>query len=325
MSSGEAFRDNEISMSLIRTTEAAALTAARHAGRGDEQAADEAAVAAMAAALAHQPFAGRIVVGEGQEGATPALFIDAEVGNGHGPRVDVALDPLEGATLTAKDMPGAISVIAVGPEGSFKRVPNIYMEKLAYGPAYPAGLISLEMPPAERVRKLAEAKGCRPEEITVCILERPRHRRLVDELREAGARVRFITDGDVAGVIHTAEPEETGVDVYMGSGGAPEGVLAAAALKCIGGHFEGRLVIRSEEERREVMALGITDPGESWQRDELITGDVVFAASGVTDSPLVEGVHFRDGWCECETLLMRSATGSMRRISYRRRGEFDPL
>ncbi len=319
MTTTPPFDDALISLALVRTTEAAALAAARLAGQGDEEAADTAALNAMAAALAVQPFRGRIVVGEGCRHTAPALFTDDEVGAGSGPVVDVALDPLEGATLTAKDMPGAISVIAVGAEGSMLRVPDIYMEKLAIGPGYPEGLVSLDMPPAERVRKLASAKGCRPEEITVCVLERPRHRALVEALREAGARVRFITDGDVAGVIHVADPEETGVDIYMGSGGAPEGVLAAAALKCLGGQFEGRLVLRSESDRQTAIEKGIDDPTRSWLRDELVRGDVVFSASGVTDSPLVGGVHRRRGWCECETLLMRSATGSIRRIHYRRR------
>lgn len=247
------------------------------------------------------------------------LYIGEEVGTGHGPGVDIALDPLEGTTLTAKDMPNALAVIAMGPRGSMLHAPDVYMEKLAIGPGFPEGLVSLDMTPTERIAAMAKAKGVGPEGVMVCVLERPRHEALVAEIRATGARIRLITDGDVAGVIHCAEPEKTGIDMYMGSGGAPEGVLAAAALKCMGGQMMGKLLFRNEDEKERARGHGITDLDKVYTRDEMVTQDVIFAATGVTDGSVVRGAR-RDGeWLETETILMRSKTGSLRRLTYRQR------
>ena len=234
-----------------------------------------------------------------------------------GTPVDIALDPLEGTTLTAKDMPNALTVIAMGPRGSMLHAPDVYMDKLAIGPGYAPGLVDLDMSPAERVKTFAEAKGCAPSDVKVCVLERPRHKELVDELRSVGAALRLITDGDVAGVIHCAEPDTTGIDMYMGSGGAPEGVLAAAALKCMGGQIQGRLLFRNDDERGRASKAGITDFDKKYSRDEMVTGDVVFAATGVTDGSILKGVKRIGGFLETETILMRSRTGSVRRMTYR--------
>jgi len=260
---------------------------------------------------------GVVVIGEGERDEAPMLFIGEEVGTGDGPGVDIALDPLEGTTLTAKAMPNALTVIAMAPRGTLLHAPDTYMDKLAIGPGYPEGVVSLEMGPRERVEALAAARGCRPSEITVCVLERPRHEAMIAELRETGAAVYLITDGDVAGVIHCAESERTGIDMYMGTGGAPEGVLAASALKCMGGQMWGRLVFRTEDERARAAKAGITDFDRVYSRDEMVTGDVIFAATGVTDGSILKGVHRRPGFVETETLLMRSRTGSVRRMIYR--------
>ena len=245
------------------------------------------------------------------------LFIGEEVGTGSGPGVDIALDPLEGTTLTAKDMPNALTVIAMGPRGSMLHAPDVYMDKLAIGPGYPTDVVTLDMSPAERIAALAKAKGCEMTDITVCVLERPRHEDMIDELRTTGAAIRLITDGDVAGVMHCAEPEITGIDIYMGSGGAPEGVLAAAALKCMGGQMYGRLLFRNDDERGRAAKAGITDLDRIYSRDELVTKDVIFAATGVTDGSIVHGIKREPGYLTTETILMRSKTGSIRRMSYR--------
>lgn len=249
------------------------------------------------------------------------LYIGEEVGTGEGPEVDIALDPLEGTTLTAKDMPNALTVIAMAPRGTLLHAPDVYMDKLAIGPGLPKNVVSLEMSPTERVVELAKAKRCKPTDITVCILERPRHEAMIAEVRATGAAIRLITDGDVAGVIHCAEPEKTGIDMYMGSGGAPEGVLAAAALKCMGGQMYGRLLFRNEDERGRARKAGIADLDKIYARDEMVTEDVIFAATGVTDGSIVRGAR-RDGeWMETETILMRSKTGSIRRLFYRQRNQ----
>jgi fructose-1,6-bisphosphatase II / sedoheptulose-1,7-bisphosphatase len=249
------------------------------------------------------------------------LYIGEEVGSGTGPAVDIALDPLEGTTLTAKDMPNALAVIALGPRGSMLHAPDVYMDKLAVGPGYPEGVVSLDMSPKERVEALARAKGVDPSNIKVCVLERPRHAKLIEEIRATGASIRLITDGDVAGVIHCAETAKTGIDMYMGSGGAPEGVLAAAALKCMGGQMMGRLLFRNDDERSRARKAGIEDLDKIYTRDEMVTQDVIFAATGVTDGSVVRGAR-RDGeWLETETILMRSKTGSLRRLSYRQRNQ----
>ena len=311
------FNDRMLSLGLARVSEAAALASARFIGRGDEKAADQAAVDAMRKQLNLLDIAGVVVIGEGERDEAPMLYIGEEVGTGKGPAVDIALDPLEGTTLTAKDMPNALAVIAMGPRGSMLHAPDTYMEKLAIGPGFAADTVTLEMSPAERVAALAKAKGCAPEDITVCVLERPRHEEMIVEIRSTGAAIRLITDGDVAGVMHCAETDKTGIDMYMGSGGAPEGVLAAAALKCMGGQILGKLLFRNEYERARAHKAGITDLDRIYTRDDMVTADVIFAATGVTDGSLLPGIRREPGWLTAETILMRSKTGSVRRMSYR--------
>jgi len=249
------------------------------------------------------------------------LYIGEEVGKGTGPEVDIALDPLEGTTLCAKDMPNALAVIAMGPKGSMLYAPDTYMEKLAIGPGYPKDIVTLSMTPTERVNALAAAKGVEPSDIMVCVLERPRHEAIIRELRDTGARIRLITDGDVAGIIHCAETEKTGIDMYMGSGGAPEGVLAAAALKCMGGQMYGQLIFRNDDERARARKTGVKDFDRIYALDDLVTDDVIFAATGVTDGSVVSGARRVDGYLETETILMRSKTGSVRRLFYRQRNQ----
>lgn len=311
------FNDRMLSLGLARVSEAAALASAKLIGHGDEKAADAAAVDAMRTQLNMLEINGVVVIGEGERDEAPMLFIGEEVGTGTGPAVDIALDPLEGTTLTAKDMPNALTVIAMGPRGSMLHAPDVYMDKLAVGPGYPKDVVSLEMSPAERIHALAAAKGCSASDIACCVLERPRHDDLVDELRSTGASIRLITDGDVAGVIHCAEVEKTGIDIYMGSGGAPEGVLAAAALKCMGGQMWGQLLFRNDDERGRAAKAGITDLNRIYSKDDLVTQDVIFAATGVTDGSLVQGIVREVGHLTTETILMRSKTGSVRRMIYR--------
>ncbi|MFC2968381.1 class II fructose-bisphosphatase [Acidimangrovimonas pyrenivorans] len=317
MADATQFHDRMLSLGLARVSEAAAVASAKLVGRGDEKAADQAAVNAMRDQLNLLDISGVVVIGEGERDEAPMLFIGEEVGNGNGPAVDIALDPLEGTTLTAKDMPNALTVIAMGPRGSMLHAPDVYMDKLAIGPGYAPDTVTLDMSPAERVRALAAAKGCDASDITVCMLERPRHQDMIAEVRETGAAIRLITDGDVAGVIHCAESEITGIDMYMGSGGAPEGVLAASALKCMGGQIYGRLLFRNDDERARATRAGITDFDRVYTRDELVTADVIFAATGVTDGSIVRGLKREPGWVTTETLLMRSKTGSVRRMVYR--------
>ena len=311
------FNDRALSLGLARVSEAAAIACAPLIGRGDEKAADQAAVDAMRTQLNSLDIAGVVVIGEGERDEAPMLFIGEAVGSGTGPGVDIALDPLEGTTLTAKDMPNALAVIAMGPRGSMLHAPDVYMDKLAIGPGYAPGVVSLDMSPAERVNALAAAKGCSANDITVCVLERPRHETAIEEIRSTGAAIRLITDGDVAGVMHCAEAAKTGIDMYMGSGGAPEGVLAAAALKCMGGQILGRLTFRNDDERGRATKAGITDFDRVYTRDEMVTGDVIFAATGVTDGSLVPGIKREVGFVTAETILMRSKTGSVRRMQYR--------
>jgi fructose-1,6-bisphosphatase II / sedoheptulose-1,7-bisphosphatase len=306
-----------LSLGLARVSEAAALASAKLIGRGDEKAADQAAVDAMRRQLNMLDINGVVVIGEGERDEAPMLYIGEQVGTGHGPAVDIALDPLEGTTLTAKDMPNALAVIAMGPRGTMLHAPDVYMDKLAVGPGFKPGVVTLAMSPAERVSALAAAKGCSTTDITVCVLERPRHEEMIAELRATGAAIRLITDGDVAGVMHCAEPEKTGIDMYMGSGGAPEGVLAAAALKCMGGQIYGRLMFRNDEERARAKSAGITNPDRVYTRDDMVTGDVIFAATGVTDGSLLPGIKREVGYLTAETVLMRSKTGSVRRMTYR--------
>ncbi len=316
MTPAPKFYDRMLSLGLARVSEAAALASARLIGRGDEKAADQAAVDAMRTQLNHLDIQGVVVIGEGERDEAPMLYIGESVGSGTGPEVDIALDPLEGTTLTAKDMPNALAVIAMGPRGSMLHAPDTYMDKLAIGPGFRPGVVTMDMSPAERVSALAAAKGCSTEDITVCVLERPRHEDMIAELRTTGAAIRLITDGDVAGVIHCAEPT-TGIDMYMGEGGAPEGVLAAAALKCMGGQMFGKLVFRNDDEKARAKKAGITNFDRVYTRDDMVTNDVIFAATGVTDGSILPGIKREPGVLTAETILMRSKTGSVRRMTYR--------
>ncbi len=311
------FNDRMLSLGLARVAEQAAIATVDLIGRGNEKAADQAAVNAMREQLNLLDISGVVVIGEGERDEAPMLFIGEEVGTGNGPGVDIALDPLEGTTLTAKDMPNALTVIAMGPRGSMLHAPDVYMDKLAIGPGFAENVVTLDMTPKERVEALAKAKGCGPRDITVCVLERPRHEQMIGEIRATGAAIRLITDGDVAGVMHCAQPIQTGIDMYMGTGGAPEGVLAAAALKCMGGQIQGRLLFRNDDEKGRAAKAGITDLGKIYSRDEMVTQEVIFAATGVTAGSLLPAIKREVGFYTTETLLMRSRTGSVRRMTYR--------
>ena len=311
------FNDRMLSLGLARVSEAAAIASADLIGRGDEKAADQAAVNAMRDQLNKLDISGVVVIGEGERDEAPMLYIGEEVGSGHGPGVDIALDPLEGTTLTAKDMPNALTVIAMGPRGSMLHAPDVYMEKLAIGPGYKTDVVSLEMSPRERILALAKAKKCEAKDITVCVLDRPRHQKIIEDVRSTGAAIRLITDGDVAGVMHCAEPSTTGIDIYMGIGGAPEGVLAAAALKCMGGQIYGRLIFRNDEEKARAIKAGIKDFDRIYTKDEMVTQDVIFAATGVTGGSLLPAIKREVGFVTTETILMRSKTGSIRRMIYK--------
>jgi fructose-1,6-bisphosphatase II / sedoheptulose-1,7-bisphosphatase len=317
MSHPTDFNDRMLSLGLARVSEAAAVASADFIGRGDEKAADQAAVNGMRDQLNKLEIRGTVVIGEGERDEAPMLYIGEQVGEGTGPEVDIALDPLEGTTLTAKDMPNALTVIAMGPRGSMLHAPDVYMDKLAIGPGFRSGVVTLAMSPAERVSALAAAKGCSTTDITVCVLERPRHQEMIDELRTTGCAIRLITDGDVAGVIHCAEPDITGIDMYMGQGGAPEGVLAAAALKCMGGQMYGKLLFRNDDERARAKKAGISNLDRVYTRDDMVTKDVIFAATGVTDGSILPGIKREPGFLTTETILMRSKTGSVRRMTYR--------
>ncbi|MFV0410386.1 MAG: class II fructose-bisphosphatase [Paracoccus sp. (in: a-proteobacteria)] len=317
MSTPKDFNDRMLSLGLARVSEAAAHASATLIGRGDEKAADQAAVNAMRDQLNKLDIKGVVVIGEGERDEAPMLYIGEEVGNGEGPEVDIALDPLEGTTLTAKDMPNALTVIAMAPRGTLLHAPDVYMDKLAIGPGYEKDVVSLAMTPTERIEALAKAQGVKPGDITVCILERPRHEDLIAEVRATGAAIRLITDGDVAGVMHCAESELTGIDMYMGAGGAPEGVLAASALKCMGGQMWGKLLFRNDDERGRAHKAGITDLDRIYARDDMVTADVIFSATGVTNGSILRGVKREPRFLETETILMRSKTGSVRRMIYR--------
>ena len=319
MESKSEFNDRLLSLGLARVSEAAAIAATEFVGAGDEKAADQAAVDAMREQLNMLEINGTVVIGEGERDEAPMLFIGEKVGSGTGPGVDVALDPLEGTNLTAKDMPNALTVIAMATKGSLLHAPDVYMEKLAFGPGYDPNIITLEMTPAERVEKLAKAKGCKPKDLMICVLERPRHQILINEIRETGARLRLITDGDVAGVIHCADPTRTGIDIYMGSGGAPEGVLAASALKCLGGQIQGRLLFRNDIEKNRAIKAGIKDFHKIYTLNDMVKKDVIFAATGVTDGSMLNGAKWDGNILEMETILMRSKTGSVRRLLYRQK------
>lgn len=303
-----------LSMELVRVTERAAVSAARWRGRGDEKAADQAAVDAMRRELNKLPIDGRIVIGEGERDEAPMLFIGEKVGNGTGPKVDIAVDPLEGTTLCAKDMPGAIAVMAMAPAGSLLYAPDVYMDKIAIGPGYAKGVVDLDVSPVDNIHALAKAKGVKPHELNVLILDRPRHSALIEAVRSTGASVRLITDGDVAGVIFTAMQSFTGIDLYLGSGGAPEGVLAAAALRCVGGQMQGRLVLDTQAKIDRARGMGVADPRRKYDMAELASDDVIVSATGVTDGALMHGVRFHREVIETETIVYRSITGTVRRI-----------
>ena len=311
------FDDDLLSLGLARVAEQAALACRPLIGRGDEKAAAQAAVNAMREELGKLDIAGVVVIGEGERDEAPMLYIGEEVGTGNGPGVDIALDPLEGTTITAKAMPNALTVISMAPRGTMLHAPDVYMDKLAIGPGYPKDVVSLDMSPSERVEALAKAKGCAPSDITVCVLERPRHQEAISDLRKIGASIYLIGDGDVAGVIHCSDPETTGIDMYMGSGGAPEGVLAAGALKCLGGQIWGRLLFRNDDERGRAAKAGITDLDRVYARDEMVTDDVIFAATGVTAGSILTGMKPHGAFIETETLLLRSKTGERRRMTCR--------
>ncbi len=305
--------DPSLANALMHVTERAAIAAFRLAGRGNEREADQAAVDAMRNALNELPMRGRIVIGEGERDEAPMLYIGEEVGTGEGPEIDIALDPLEGTTLTAKGMGNALAVLAIAPRDSMLFSPDVYMDKLAIGPGYPAGCVSLEASPGDNALALAQAKGVDISQITACVLDRPRHESIIDSLRTAGARVAMIPDGDIAGVINTTDPS-TRIDMYVGQGGAPEGVLAAAALKCIGGQMEGRLHFRNDDERIRAKKIGITDFGRIYSLDELVSGETVFCATGVTKGGLLDGVNFAGDNVETETLIMTSTDRAVRRV-----------
>jgi fructose-1,6-bisphosphatase II / sedoheptulose-1,7-bisphosphatase len=302
-----------LTMELVRVTERAAVASARLRGHGDEKAADQAAVDAMRRELNRLPIDGEVVIGEGERDEAPMLFIGEKVGTKKGPKVDIAVDPLEGTTLCAKDMPGSIAVMAMAQAGTLLNAPDVYMEKIAIGPGYPKGVVDLDASPEENISNLAKAKGVKPSEITALVMDRPRHQKLLASLRAIGCSVRLITDGDVAGVILTAE-QHSGIDIYLGIGAAPEGVLAAGALRCVGGQMQGRLVLDTEAKIERARGMGIQDPKRKYDLMDLCRGDTVVAATGVTNGDLVKGVKFRGDVIETETIIYRSLTGTVRRI-----------
>ncbi len=306
--------DRALSIEIARVTEAAAIASARWRGRGDKNSADAAAVKAMRDELAKVNIRGRVVIGEGEMDEAPMLYIGEELGTGSGPEVDIAVDPLEGTTICAEAEPNALAVIAIAERGGLLNAPDMYMDKIAIGPGYPDGIIDLDASPGDNIRRLAAAKGVAVDQITVCMLGRPRHEKLLKAVRDAGASVRLIRDGDIAGVIWCTDPAQTGIDMYMGSGGAPEGVLAAAALRCIGGQMQGRLMPLKKEEEERALAMGIKNIRRKYTMQEMASGDVIFSATGVTDGSLLDGVHFRSGEAETETVVMRARTGTVRRI-----------
>lgn len=308
--------DRMLTMEMARVVEAAAVAAARERGQGDEKKADQVAVDAMRRELNNLPISGRIVIGEGERDEAPMLYIGEEVGCG-GPEVDIALDPLEGTTICAKNQPNSLAVIAIAERGKLLYAPDVYMDKIAIGPGYPDGTIDIDASPTDNLKAVAKAKGCEVSAISTCVMDRARHTDLIAEIRDVGAAIRLIGDGDVAGIIHTTEPDETGIDIYMGIGGAPEGVLAAAALRCTGGQMQGRLILDTKEKEERAAKMGVTDPTKAYTMEEMAQGDVLFAACGVTDGNLLKGVKFgRDG-IYTHTVAMRSSTGTIRWINGR--------
>ena len=323
---GKRGMDRNLALEAVRVTETAALAASLLMGRGDEKAADQAAVDAMRHALNGLAIDGTVVIGEGERDEAPMLYIGEKVGTGAGPKVDIALDPLEGTTITAKGAANALTVIAMAEEGGFLHAPDVYMDKIAVGGGLPEGLIDLDASPAANLKALAQAKKTEPSELVVCILDRPRHAELIAKVREAGARIMLITDGDVSGVMATSGPD-SGIDIYMGSGGAPEGVLAAAALRCIGGQMQGRLLFRNDVERARARKLGVIDLNRKYGLLELAGGDVMFAATGVTGGTMLRGVRRFPGGASTHSMVMRSKTGTVRVVetthNFERRSAFD--
>jgi fructose-1,6-bisphosphatase II / sedoheptulose-1,7-bisphosphatase len=316
MISASHILDRVLVLEMVRVTEAAAIAASKWIGRGDNDSADAAAVEAMRTAFNDLPFDGTVVIGEGERDEAPMLFIGEKVGTGGdgAPKIDIALDPLEGTTITATAGPNALAVLAIAEEGCLLNAPDVYMEKLAVGPGYPEGTIDLSRSPADNIRSLAKAKGCDPADIRACVLDRPRHKAIVAELRALGCGIQLIPDGDVAGVIAVTNPD-TGIDIYLGSGGAPEGVLAAAALRCVGGQMQGRLIFRNDDERARAARWGVTDLDRIYDLEDMAGGDCIFAATGVTDGSLLEGVHRRAGGCiTTESIVMRASSGTVRRV-----------
>jgi fructose-1,6-bisphosphatase II / sedoheptulose-1,7-bisphosphatase len=304
-----------LTLELVRVTERAAIAAAAWRGKGEEKAADRAAVEAMRTELGKVAIDGRIVIGEGERDEAPMLWIGETVGHGDGPAVDIAVDPLEGTTLCAKNQPDSICVLAMAERGGLLNAPDVYMQKIAIGAGYPEGTVDLDMSPRENIESLAKAKGVPVSEITAVMLDRPRHSALLEELRSTGCAIKLLSDGDIAGIIHAVNTEETGIDIYIGSGGAPEGVLAAAALRCIGGQMQGRLMLDTEEKRERGRHMGITEPARKYKTDELASGDVLFAATGVTDGFLLDGVRFRKNDVRTSTVVMRSWSRTVRWIT----------
>ncbi|MGB0572456.1 MAG: class II fructose-bisphosphatase [Alphaproteobacteria bacterium] len=311
-SQSEAVMDRNMAIEAVRVTEAAAIAAEKWVGRGDEREADAAAVDAMRTALNRLNIDGTVVIGEGERDEAPMLYIGEKVGVG-GPKIDIALDPLEGTTITAKANENALAVLALAPDGDFLNAPDVYMEKIAVGGGYEEGIIDISAPPADNLNRLAVARDCDVGDLTVCILDRPRHEELIGAVRDAGARIFLISDGDIFGVMATSDPD-SGIDMYLGSGGAPEGVLAAAALQSIGGQIQGKLLFRNDDEIGRARKLGIEDLDRVYCRDDLASGDVIFAATGVTDGAMVKGVRKFPGGCETHSIVMRSVTGTVREV-----------
>lgn len=307
------YMDRNLAMELARVSEAAALAASGLVGRGNEKQADQVAVDAMRRALNALDIKGTVVIGEGERDEAPMLYIGEEVGTGRGPRVDIALDPLEGTTITARGGNNALAVVAMAEHGGFLHAPDVYMDKIAVGGGLPDNIVDLDATPEENLRNLAKAKHAEIADLQVCILERPRHEELIARVRETGARIMLIGDGDVSAVIATAEPN-SGIDVYMGSGGAPEGVLGAAALQCIGGQMQGRLLFRNDDERARATRAGITDFNRKYAMEDLAHGDILFAATGVTNGTMLRGVRRFAGGAYTHTVVMRSKSGTVRYI-----------
>ena len=320
--------DRNLALEVVRVTEAAALAASRQMGRGDERMADQVAVDAMRNALNSLDIAGTVVIGEGERDEAPMLYIGEQVGTGKGPKIDIALDPLEGTTITAKGLTNSLAVIAMAEHDGFLNSPDVYMDKIAVGSGLPPGIVDIDNEPAVNLANVAKAKGLDVTDIVACILDRPRHEDLIKKVRDAGARIMLITDGDVSGVMATSE-EASGVDIYMGSGGAPEGVLAAAALRCIGGQMQGRLIFRNDDERARAERCGITDFDRKYDLLDLASGDVMFAATGVTNGTMLNGVRRFSGGAKTHSLVMRSKSGTVRYIeaehNFNRKTGFDPV